>query len=360
MDKKLINYSQCWEDPQVLVEALSIRPNDHVLSITSGGDNTLALLLVGPEKVDSVDLNPAQNYLLDLKKSAAINLAYGEYLEFMGARNSKRREALFEKVQKSISPAAETWWSNHIALINRGAINCGRFEQFTIFFARYILPLIHSKKTVSGLMSCRNLEEQRAFYKSKWNSKRWRFFFSLASNRLMLKRYARQRGMFAYAGEGNVDDVYRKRLERHLTSVPIYGNFFLHYSLTGKYGDALPPYLKEKGYLRLRNMPESILSITTDNLLSYLQSMPADTFSKFNLSDIFEVLSPAENEILWGEIVRTAKHGAIVAYWNNLVQRSYPAHLSSQIETDNERVSQLRAKDKVFFYDSFHVYTILK
>ncbi len=360
MDKELINYSQCWEDPHVLVEALSIRPNDHVLSITSGGDNTLALLLADPKKVVSIDLNPAQNYLLDMKRSAAINLGYGEYLELMGARDSKRREALFEKVWRDLSPTARTWWSNQITLINRGAINCGRFEQFTIFFARYVLPLIHSKKEISDLMSCRNLEEQRTFYKSRWDSRRWRFFFSLASNRLMLKRYARQRGMFTYTGEGNVADVYRKRLERHLTSVPIHGNFFLHYSLTGKYGDALPPYLEEKGYFRLRNMPESILSITTDNLLSYLQSTPAGTFSKFNLSDIFEALSPAENEILWGEIVRTAKHGAVVAYWNNLVQRSYPAHLSSQIETDNERVSQLRAKDKVFFYDSFHMYTILK
>lgn len=259
-----------------------------------------------------------------------------------------------------MSSVSQAWWLSHTALIKQGAVNCGRFERFTAWFARYLLPLIHSQKTTSRLLSCRNIDEQRAFYRDQWDTKRWRFFFGLASNRLILRMYARQQGMFAYVKRETVVDVYRKRLERHLVSVPIQGNFFLHYSLIGRYGNALPPYLEKEGYTRLRTAPESALSLTTDSLLSYLQSMPAGTFSKFNLSDIFEALSQTENETLWEQIVRTAKPGAIVAYWNNLVPRSYPTHLSSRIKTDDNHVSQLRAKDRVFFYDSFHVHTILK
>lgn len=360
MDKKLINYSQCWEDPQVLIEALSIHPTDRVLSITSGGDNTLALLLSGAGVVDSIDLNPVQNYLLELKKGAAKCLAYDEYLELMGVTDSKRRRALFEKVRASLSPAVDIWWRGHQNLIERGVMHCGRFEHFTIFFARYILPLIHSRRTISELIACRDVQEQRDFYKRHWNSWRWRFFFGLASNRLMLKRYARQKGMFSYAEGQTVADVYRQRLERHLTSVPIQGNYFLHYSLTGGYGKELPPYLTEQGYQQLRKTPGSALSITTDNLLSYLRSLPDNTFSKFNLSDIFEALSPEENDTLWQEIIRTAKSGAKIAYWNNLVRRSYPAQQSALIETDENQLRNLRAKDRVFFYDSFHAHTIFK
>ena len=58
MTKQIINYSQCWEDPAVLNEALAINSQDIVLSITSGGDNTLALLLRNPQRVISIDLNP--------------------------------------------------------------------------------------------------------------------------------------------------------------------------------------------------------------------------------------------------------------------------------------------------------------
>lgn len=360
MDKELINYSQCWEDPEVLLEALSVQTDDSVLSITSGGDNALALLLAGPKKVCSIDLNPAQNHLLELKRVAAKNLSYEEYLELLGVRKSNNRTDLFNKIAADLLPASKTWWADHGASIEQGVIHCGRFERFTRGFARYVLPLIHSRKAIADLLGCRNIDEQRAFYRNKWNNRRWRFFFGLASNRLMLRRFVRQQGMFAYTAKETVAGVYRKRLEQHLTSVPISGNFFLHYSLTGEYGTALPPYLAEKNYSRLRDMPDSAMSLVTDNLLNYLKSLPANTFSKFNLSDIFEALSPTENEALWEQIVRTAKPGAKIAYWNNLVPRSYPAHLSSQIKTDGEQISRLRAKDRVFFYDSFHAHTILK
>ena len=360
MDKEFINYSQCWEDSELLLEALLIHTNDSVLSITSGGDNTLALLLAGPKKVCSIDLNPAQNHLLELKRVAAKRLSYEEYLELLGVRKSNRRTDLFNKTATGMSPASKAWWADHGTSIKQGVIHCGRFERFTRGFARYVLPVIRSRKAITELLACHNIDEQRAFYKNKWDNRRWRFFFGLASNRLMLRRYARQQGMFAYTAKETVAGVYRKRLERHLTSVPITGNFFLHYSLTGEYGAALPLYLEEKNYSRLRDMPDSALSLVTDNLLNYLKSLPANTFSKFNLSDVFEALSPTENEMLWEQIVRTAKPNAKIAYWNNLVPRSYPAHLFFQIKTDKEQISRLRTKDRVFFYDSFHAHTILK
>ncbi len=360
MDKKLINYSQCWEDPQILEEALSIHTGDCVLSITSGGDNTLALLLAGPQKVVSIDLNPAQNYLLELKMAAAQSLTYTEYLEFLGVVESNTRASYFEKVRPHLSSATSVWWSNHTHLVGKGVIHCGRFERFTTWFAQNILPLIHSRSTILSLLSFSDVEDQRIFYRDQWNSWRWRFLFGLASNRFMLRRFARQRGMFSYSKGKTVADLYRKRLERHLTAVSIESNFFLHYSLTGKYGHDLPPYLQEKGYSQLKRVSASALSIETNDLLTYLRSKPASTFSKFNLSDIFEALSPVENDILWEEILRTAKHGAVVAYWNNLVQRTYPPHLSAHFQVDEKRVSQLRSKDKVFFYESFHVHTILK
>lgn len=360
MRKGIINYSQCWEDPRILAEALAVNSNDIVLSITSGGDNTLALLLFNPRNIVSIDLNPVQNHLLELKMSAARNLRYNEYLEFLGVVESGRRHALFEKVRMGISSVASAWWSNNRSLIAEGVINGGRFERFTIRFARYVLPLIHSQKTVRNLLSTRTIEEQQEFFQKTWNSKLWRFAFALVSSRFVLKRFARQRGMFAYAEGQTIADAYRDRFERNLASVPIADNFFLQYSLTGRYGGSLPPYLEENGYARLREMPASILAIKTDTLLSYLQSAPSNTFSKFNLSDIFEVLSQEQNDLLWEQIVRTSTNGAVVAYWNNLVKRTYPSRLSHQVYDDKKNANALHVKDRSFFYGSFHVNRILK
>ncbi len=344
----------------VLSEALAVTARDRVLSITSGGDNTLSLLLEGPQGVVSIDRNAAQNHLLALKVAAARYLNYEEYLEFLGVRESRRRMALFEKLYDGLPPEAQAWWRRHPGYLQRGAIHSGRFERFTAWCARYLVPLIHSKKMVARLLSCQTIDEQRQLYRRAWDSKRWRLFFSVVSHRSILKRYARHPDMFAYAKGKSAPETYRARLERLLTSVPVRGNFFLHYGLTGTYGDALPPYLEERGYARLRTLPEGKIQIVTEDIVHYLQHTPADTFSTFNLSDVFEALSLPDTELLWREIIRTARNGAAVAYWNNLVPRSPPAHLSSYIRSDNGRAHALHAKDRVFFYGSFHVYTILK
>ena len=42
-----IRYAQCWEDADVLLEALQVDTADTCLSVASAGDNTLALVGAG-------------------------------------------------------------------------------------------------------------------------------------------------------------------------------------------------------------------------------------------------------------------------------------------------------------------------
>src|SRR3989344_294595 len=100
MNNQVINYSQCWEDPNLLNKALAINSSDAVLSITSGGDNTLFLLSLNPQKIVYIDSNPAQNYLLELKSVAAKNLEYDKFLEFVGVKESSQRIYLFNQIDR--------------------------------------------------------------------------------------------------------------------------------------------------------------------------------------------------------------------------------------------------------------------
>ncbi len=357
--KDNISYSQCWEDPALVGEALAITSEDMVLSITSGGDNSLAILLRNPLQVISIDLNPTQKYVLELKTAAIQSLSYEEILEFAGARKSSRRKKLFEEVQKNISLDAALWWNTHRSLLKEGIIHGGRFEKFLNKFSRYIMPFIHSKKTIETFLHTSSLQVQKDFYQDTWNSKRWRLFFKMITSRFVLKRFARQRGMFTHTEQGAIAQEYLKRLDKNFTSVPIKDNYFMHYCFTGNYGQSIPPYLEEGNIASLReNLPR--LSMIISDLTSYLKSMPDAYFSKFNLSDIFEALSPGQNDALWQEIVRTAKNGARIVYWNNLVPRTFPPGLAIQVKDEAELADRLHSKDKVFFYGSFHVNTILK
>jgi betaine lipid synthase len=63
---------------------MDINPSDVVLTLTSGGCNALNLLLNGAGAVVSVDCNPAQSSLLELKKAAIANLSYEDAWQMFG------------------------------------------------------------------------------------------------------------------------------------------------------------------------------------------------------------------------------------------------------------------------------------
>ncbi|MGH8726523.1 MAG: DUF3419 family protein, partial [Burkholderiales bacterium] len=83
-----VAYAQCWEDADVLLEALDVRRGQSCLSIASAGDNTLALLARSPARVVAIDMNPAQIACLELRVAAYRKLAHGELLELLGSAPS--------------------------------------------------------------------------------------------------------------------------------------------------------------------------------------------------------------------------------------------------------------------------------
>src|SRR2546421_8640553 len=92
-----VRYAQCWEDADVLLEALDVRPGDVCLSIASAGDNTLALLTRNPARVVAVDLSPAQIACLELRVAAYQSLCHPELLELLGSSPSNRRGDLYRR-----------------------------------------------------------------------------------------------------------------------------------------------------------------------------------------------------------------------------------------------------------------------
>ena len=46
-----VRYAQCWEDADILLEALNIQPGHTCLAIASAGDNALAMVSQGPARV---------------------------------------------------------------------------------------------------------------------------------------------------------------------------------------------------------------------------------------------------------------------------------------------------------------------
>jgi S-adenosylmethionine-diacylglycerol 3-amino-3-carboxypropyl transferase len=78
--------------------------------------------------------------------------------------------------------------------------------------------------------------------------------------------------------------------------------------------------------------------------------------SKFNLSDIFEYMSPVSFESALDEIVRVSRHRARLAYWTLFLPRSVPEPLNDRIEDIEAQSQELFRHDRTFFYGSFHLW----
>src|SRR5215510_3709044 len=67
-------YNQIWEDPDVDLDALELRPHHRLLTIASGGCNVLNYHAADPAKIIAVDLNTNLIALTRIKVSALANL----------------------------------------------------------------------------------------------------------------------------------------------------------------------------------------------------------------------------------------------------------------------------------------------
>jgi len=352
-----INYSQCWEDTNLLKKALIVTSDDTVLSITSGGDNTLALLLQRPKKIFSIDINPIQNYLAELKLQSSKALGREQYLEFLGVHDSKKRAYYYDQASGFLSHDACSWFNENIQLIEDGVIHGGKFERYLNGFRKFLLPLAHSKQIVSRFVNQSNLQDQIIFYKKVWNTWRWRFFFNVATNSSLLRKYARQTGA---ANNQTGDNSYLKRLEQLVHRKPLKSNYYMCYALLGKYGESLPDYLLEKNYGKLQNSSLDVCEFRDEDLLSFLNKTPDNSLTKYNLSDSFEFLEEEDAVKIWEEITRTAKKGAVVAYWCNQLEHIPPHKLKQNVVRNADLESDLQKQDRLYFYRSFHIYTITK
>ena len=340
-----IRYSQCWEDPLILEEGLKITTKDAILSITSGGDNSLFLLSLNPKRVISIDKNPFQNYLLELKLVAIRTLEYEEILSFLGITKDSRRIEKYQQLKSTLSRDSRNFWDENKEYIKKGVIHCGKFEKYTSFFRKLVLPFILSKKKREDMLGL-SLIKQKSFYDRNVNTWRWKLLFGIFFSEKVMKFIGREKSFFKY-NRDKVSEAYFRRVERGLTKIPFNKNYFFAYFLKGNYSlDNLPEYLKSKNVEKIKINFKKI-NITTENLGSFLDGY-SETITKFNLSDIFEMLSEQESNDLLNKIERISKRNSRVIYWENLVKRSNLKF--KKFKRDNKLSENLFKKDRAFFY----------
>jgi S-adenosylmethionine-diacylglycerol 3-amino-3-carboxypropyl transferase len=348
-----VRYAQCWEDADVLMEGLAVRPGDRCVSIASAGDNTMALLLGGPSRVVALDLNPAQLACLEMRMAAFRNLNHAGLLELIGSRPCSHRMDLYRACRGDLSPYARRFWDGRRKALRLGIGGAGKFERYFQTFRNRVLPLVHSRERVRALLRGGTLAERREFYDREWDSWRWRLMFRLFFSRFVLGRYGRDPSFFRYV-VGPVAERILSRARYALTELDTADNPYLHWILTGTHGNALPLALRAEHFDAIRSHVDR-LELRCQSLEDYLAGGDALALDRANLSDIFEYMSEANFERILERLLEVARPGARWMYWNTLVPRRRPDRLAERLRHLGDLSATLHGKDKAFFYCALHV-----
>lgn len=347
-----VRYGQVWEDADILCEALRLTPTDTAVSIASAGDNAFALLAEGCERVIAVDLNPAQLVCVRFRCAAYARLKYDEFLEIMGSRASHRRDVLLEKVCKHLSAEDQTFWALRRAqVLKYGAGGVGKFERYFRILRHWLLPFVHNRETLDEVFRKRSPEDRAEFYDQRWNVWGWRTLVKGFFSKSVMGRLGRDPSFFDHVDGSPAEQVARLTRKALVDQDPSV-NPYLHWILRGRHGHALPCALREEAFEAIRTRLDrlEVRHCTVEELAS--EGVKADAF---NLSDIFEYMSPGAHEVAYGTILETAKPGARIAYWNMMAPRRVPDAFAGKVSENRELAERLKAQDKAFFYSDFIV-----
>jgi S-adenosylmethionine-diacylglycerol 3-amino-3-carboxypropyl transferase len=174
-----------------------------------------------------------------------------------------------------------------------------------------------------------------------------RGFFS----RPVMGRLGRDPSFFRQV-QGSVADHVAGRTRQALVDQDPSENPYLHWILTGRHGRALPLALREDRFDAIRDRLGwlEIRASTIEALAE--EGVRADAF---NLSDIFEYMSPHAHQTAYGAVLAAAKPGARLAYWNMMAPRRAPAAFGNRVRTRSGVEAALKPRDKAFFYSDFVV-----
>lgn len=350
-----IRYAQVWEDADVLAEALKVGPGDTVVSIASAGDNAIGLLAHNPERVIAADLNPAQLACVRIRAAAYRMLTHAELLELMGSRKSARRGELLDRVARGLEPEDQAFWAaREDDVIHYGLGGVGKFESYFRLFRTALLPFVHSGRTIRELVRPRDPEARAEFFDKRWNNLRWRLLVRTFFSKPVMGRLGRDPAFFDHVSDSAAEQVARNTRLALVEQDPSQ-NPYLHWILFGNHGEALPMALREENFELIRKRLDRLeIRLSTVEALAE-QGVKADAF---NLSDIFEYMSPDAHAAAYASVLACANPGARIAYWNMMAPRRAPGPLRHRVTTDAALEQALRPVDKAFFYRAFVIETV--
>lgn len=184
-------YAFTWEDPAEDQRLLGIGADDVVFAITSAGDNVLAYALQRPRSIHAVDLNSAQNHLLELKLAAFAALPRADVWKLFGeGRHHDFRSLLLEKLSPHLSSRAFQFWLDNAGVFSprSGGLYETGGTRIAVKLSKWLFRLLGLSGAVRELCDAPTLRAQRAIWRTRLRPvvlSRWLSRFVVANEQFL-------------------------------------------------------------------------------------------------------------------------------------------------------------------------------
>jgi len=381
---KNLVYNTCWEDPRLDRVALELGPTDRLLVITSAGCNALDYALQGIERVDTVDMNPRQNALLELKMAGIRELDFETFFEMFGRGRLSDWDGIYKSTLRDALPqAAREYWDKHGKFFyGKGKRPSFYFRGTSGFFAwsinSYINRIARIRPQIERLLESQTLEEQQKVFEEDVKASFWgpgmEFFLRRDATLSLLGVPRAQRRQLEKNYPGGIAKFIEDRLDTVFSKLPLKDNYFWRVYLTGEYTrECCPEYLKEENFALLKGGLVDRVTTHTTTILDHLESTDR-VYSRYVLLDHMDWLAEHHADVLQRQlqaIVDHADDGARILWRSAALEVDYvnpievtldgsTHHLSELLSYNEELADELHPIDRVNTYASFAIATLHK
>lgn len=368
-------YAQIWEDPDVDMEALAIRPDSRMVAIASGGCNVLSYLTADPAHITAVDLNTAHVALNRLKLVAARHLPdYAAFRRFFAEADTPENiRAYRDHVRPHLDDVSRRYWEGR-DLIGRRRIRGFAHGIYKRGLLGGFIGLAHGLARLyrvdpRELLAARTVEEQRAIFNRRlapvFDRKLIRWLTDQPASLFGLGIPPAQYEALAGDEPAGMAAVLRARLEKLACDFDIRDNYFAWQAFGRGYGKEaaapLPPYLQAANHKLVTGRVDRV-TVRHANFTDHLAEQPDASLDRYVLLDAQDWMTHAQLTALWQEITRTARPGARVLFRTAAAPTLLPGRVPDAIlgrwDYAEEQSRDLTRRDRSSIYGGVHLYVL--
>lgn len=364
-------YNAAWEDPRIDRQLLKLDASSEVVMITSAGCNVLDYLLDSPAAIHTVDVNPRQNALLELKMALLRKGDFQELFEMFGIGSHPRYAAVYHSVRSDLSAPAQVFWDKRISFFDPASLKHSFYYHGTAGIAAWIMGgvLFRARANIKNIALClldaKSLDQQREIYAllepeiwgalSNWLTRQPALMALLGVPRPQIHLIDRSH-------PGGLTGYVKDKLRHVMTELPAAENYFWRVYMTGSYTfDCCPNYLRHEHMDSLSRRTDRVHSHSC-TVAHFLQQNPGK-YSHYVLLDHQDWLAwhdPMALREEWDLILANSKPGTKILMRSAGLDLSFvPEDIQARLRFFPGVTDPLHITDRVGTYGSLHFAEVL-